>query len=119
MASLKKITIIRYLDAERRRVPNGTPGAKKVKEPSTAWYGQYKARATGKWVRVPLFTDQRASAARLGELVTADERGEVGMVDERKESREADIEQHVAAPGGDGAVPGSRSGLGNRRREAS
>ena len=75
-------------------MPKGTPGAKKVKERSTVWYGQYKVN--GKWKRVPLYTDKQASDVRLAELVKAEERGEVGLVNPHKESLERDIDEHVA-----------------------
>src|SRR4051812_10370823 len=78
MASLVKIWITRYVDKEGRRVSKGTPGAKRIKERSTVWYGQYKVN--GKWQRVPLFTDKSASAVRLAELVKGEERGEAGLV---------------------------------------
>jgi integrase len=93
MASLVKIWITRYQDKTGRRVPKGTPGAKKVKERSTVYYGQYKVR--GKWKRVPLFTDKQASSVRLAELVKAEERGEVGLVSPHKNSLERDIGEHV------------------------
>ena len=93
MASLVKIWITRYVDKEGRRVPKGTPGAKKVKERSTVWYGQYKE--AGKWKREPLFTDKPASNVRLAELVKAEERGEAGLVNPHKEAMQRDIDGHV------------------------
>lgn len=93
MASLVKIWITRYVDKEGRRVPKGTPGAKKVKERSTVWYAQYKQ--AGKWKREPLFTDKSASNVRLAELVKAEERGEVGMVNPHKEAMQREIDGHV------------------------
>src|SRR5205823_3427403 len=76
-----------------RRVSRGTPGAKKVKERSTVWYGQFKV--DGRWTRVPLFTDKSASAVRLAELVKGVERGEVGLVNPHKESLGRGIDKHV------------------------
>jgi integrase len=74
-------------------VDKETPGARKVKERSSVWYGQYKVQ--GRWTRTPLFTDKAASAARLAELVRAEERGEVGLVNPHKAALERDIDQHV------------------------
>src|SRR5215831_18897718 len=93
MASLVKIWITRYQDRTGRRVPKGTPGAKKVRERSNVWYGQYKVK--GRWTRVPLFTDKQASSVRLSELVKAQERGEVGLVNPHKDHLERDIGGHV------------------------
>ncbi len=93
MASLVKIWITRYVDKSGSRVPKGTPGAKKVKERSTVWYAQYKH--DGKWKREPLFTDKSASAVRLAELVKAEARGEVGLVNPHKAAMEAEIDGHV------------------------
>jgi hypothetical protein len=42
MASLVKIWVVCYVDDQGRRVSKNTSGAKKVKERSTNWYGQYK-----------------------------------------------------------------------------
>lgn len=94
MASLVRIWMTRYQDGDGTRVPKGTPGAIKVKERSTVWYGQYKV--AGKWKRVPLYTDKQASNVRLGELVKAHERGEVGMIDPHKEAMGRDVGEHVA-----------------------
>src|SRR5262245_11123460 len=93
MASLVKIWTTRYVDTQGRRVSKSTSGAKKVKERSTVWYGQYKVN--GKWKRVPLFTDKKASSVRLAELVKAEERGEVGLVNPHKESLQREIDAHV------------------------
>jgi integrase len=93
MASLVRIWITRYVDRKGRRVSKGAPGAKKVRERSTVWYGQYKAG--GRWKREPLFTDKSASAVRLAELVKAQERGEVGLVNPHKESLQREIDGHV------------------------
>jgi integrase len=93
MASLKKISIVRYVDSEGRRVSKSTPGATKAKEKSTVWYGQYKVN--GKWKCVPLFTDKQASRVRLAELVKAEERGEVGLINPFKEAMQREIDGHV------------------------
>ncbi len=81
MASLKKKTIVSYQDRAGSRVPKGTPGAKKVKEKSSKWYGQFKNPETGKWECVPLSTDKEASRTQLAEIVKAVERGQAGLID--------------------------------------
>jgi integrase len=93
MASLVRIWITRYTDKQGRRVPKGTPGAKKVKERSTVWYGQFKEN--GEYKRVPLFTDKTASSVRLAELVRGVERGEVGLINPLKGVLGQEIEVHV------------------------
>jgi integrase len=93
MASLVKLWITRYVDKKGRRVSKDTPGAKKTKERSNVWYGQYKV---GKqWKRVPLYTDKTASSVRLGEIVKGIERGEVGLVNPHKDALERPIDEHV------------------------
>jgi integrase len=94
MASLVKIWIVRYQDASGRRVSKNTPGARKVRERSTVWYGQYKVK--GKWTRVPLYTDKQASSTKLADLVRQEERGEAGLLNPHKEHLERDIDEHVA-----------------------
>jgi integrase len=93
VASLVKIWITRYVDKQGRRVSKNAPGAKKVKERSTVWYGQYKVG--GKWKREPLYTDKQASNVRLAEIVKAHERGEVGLINPHKESLEREVDGHV------------------------
>lgn len=95
MATVKKVNITRYLDSDGRRVPKGTPGAKKIKEKTPIYYGRYKKG--GRWVRVPLYTDKQASEIRLAEIIRAEERGEAGLVNPMKEQTEGDIERHVTA----------------------
>jgi integrase len=93
MASLVKIWITRYVDKAGRRVPKGTPGAKRVRERSNVWYVQHKV--DGKYKRVPAFTDKEASYVRLAELVKEVERGEVGLVNPLRGALEQDIDGHV------------------------
>jgi integrase len=93
MASLVKIWIVRYVDRAGHRVPKGTPGAKKVRERSSVWYGQYKVN--GRWKREPLYSDKEASRQKLAEKVKGVERGEVGLVNPHKDALERDIEHHV------------------------
>jgi hypothetical protein len=94
MASLVKIWIVRYVDKDGKRVPKGTPGARKVKERSPNWYAQVKD-ATGRWKRVPLFTDKVASQVKMAEIVANYERGEAGLVNPHKDALARPIEDHV------------------------
>src|SRR4051794_38970929 len=67
MGTVLKIQVVRYLDEQGHRVPKGTPGARKVREKSAKWYGQY-ADAHGDRRRVPLCTDKAAARQMLAEL---------------------------------------------------
>jgi hypothetical protein len=63
-----------------RRVPAGTPGAKRVVAKSSKWYGagipgQPKAK------RFPLAQDREAAQRMLDDMVRKAERGEVWMPD--------------------------------------
>jgi integrase len=93
MASLLKIWIIRYVDKQGRRVSKASPGAKRMKERSSVWYGQYKVGS--QWKRVPLYTDKTASSVRLAELVKGIERGDAGLVNPHKNALERPIDEHV------------------------
>jgi integrase len=81
MASLVKPFVVYWADKQGSKVPKGTPGAKRVKERATKWYGQYKDPQTGKWKRTPLFTDKEASRQELAKLVKALERGQTDLTD--------------------------------------
>ena len=96
MAFLEKRTFTRHLDAEGRRVPAGTDGARKVKEKSSKWYGQY-VDAEGRRCRVPLCTDKVASRQMLADLERTAERGKAGMTDPHAPHRKAPIQTHVDA----------------------
>jgi hypothetical protein len=91
MANLFKPQIVRYLDAEGKRVKKSTPGARKVKEKASKWWGKYRDPTTGKEERVPLFTDKKASQQRLNDLVKQAERAKVGLTDPK-------FEEHAQRP---------------------
>src|SRR5206468_812439 len=78
------------------RVPKGTPGARKVKEKSAKWYGQY-ADTNGDRRRVPLCTDKAAARQMLAELERDVARGKAGLVDPYEKHRKAPIIEHVDA----------------------
>jgi len=94
MASLFKPTFTRYVDPEGKRVNRDTPVARKVREKSTKWYGQY-TDADGKLQRVPLSPDKVAAGQMLADLVRQSERGKAGMKDPHEGQKLAPIEDHV------------------------
>lgn len=96
MSNIEKRTFIRYVDAEGRRVSSSTPGARKIKEKSTKWYGQF-VDAEGLRKRVPLCTDKVAARQMLAELERQSERGRVGLIDPSLEQKKAPIEDHTTA----------------------
>jgi integrase len=64
MATLVKQQVTRYLSAEGKAVPKGTPGARKVRKKSRFWYAQF-ALPGGKRERVSLGTPDKQEARRL------------------------------------------------------
>ena len=93
MSSLVRPTIVYYQDADGRRVPKETPNAKKIKKKTKNWYGQYKDLQTGKFKRIPLYTDKEASRARLTKIVAAVARGEEDMIDAYAKTRSQNIQK--------------------------
>src|SRR5262245_56824929 len=79
MASLMKPWQVRY-EKDGKRVPRGTPGAKKVKERARKWYGQ-DIPGLPRRKRVPLLSDKAVARRMLAELVRKGELGEVGLDD--------------------------------------
>jgi len=67
MGGLFKQQITTYVNEKGQRVKKGTPGARKVKQKSSKWYGQY-VDASGKRQRVPLSTDKVAARQMLAGL---------------------------------------------------
>ena len=65
-----------------KRVSRDTPGARKVKEKSTKWYGQY-TDADGKLSESPS-AGQGRGGQMLADLVREAERGKAGMTDPRE-----------------------------------
>jgi integrase len=94
MATLLKPWITRYLDANGRQVRKGTPGARKVKERSTKWYGQY-VDVDGRRRRIPLCTDKVAARQMLVALEREVQLGRAGVVDPYAGHRRAPIETHI------------------------
>jgi integrase/recombinase XerC len=71
MAKPFRITIIRYLDADGRRVPKGTLGAKKVKEKSANYYGRVPDGRGGS-EKVPLCPDHAMAKKMLTKILSDD-----------------------------------------------
>ena len=96
MGSLLKIWVIRYVDAEGRRISKGAPGARTIRERSSKWYGQFKD-VHGKRRRTPLSKDKGAALQKLAELEREVARGKAGLIDPYAVHRESSINVHVAA----------------------
>jgi integrase/recombinase XerC len=92
MARVFKKSITRYLDAEGRQVPKGTPGARKVQEKSAKWYG----RAPGAASPVPLCENKAAAQIMLSELVRKAGLATVGISDPYEQHRKRPLLDHLA-----------------------
>jgi integrase len=97
MAYVFRKTRVRYVDANGKRCPKGTPGARKRKERSPIYYGSYRDPSTGQVVPpVPLYTDKEASKRELGELVKKAERREVGLSSPYEREVKRPLAEHLA-----------------------
>src|SRR4051794_26490132 len=74
-----------------RKVPKGTPGAKKVKKKSGKWYG----RPPGSSKAVPLSTNKVAAQQLLADLVKKAEFGRAGISDPFEEHRRRPLAEHL------------------------
>jgi integrase len=92
MPRVFKQQITRYLDADGKSVPRGTPGARKVKEKSAKWYG----RVPGSRKRVPLSPNKRVAEEMLAALITRAGKAEAGIIDPFEEHRKRPLAEHVA-----------------------
>jgi integrase len=95
MASVFKLRITRYVGPDGKRTKKGTPGARRVKEKSRKWYGEYVDPA-GLTHRVPLAADKTASQAMLTDLVRQAERRASGLFDPFEEHSLRRIEAHIS-----------------------
>ncbi len=91
MNVFKKI-IVRYVDAQGRQVRKDTPGAEKVQEFSTKYYG----RVPGNPRLVPLATNKTAAELMLAQLVRQAEMEEAGIVDPFAAHRRRPLAEHLA-----------------------
>ena len=92
MARVFKKSITRYLDAEGRQVPKGTPRARKVREKSAKWYG----RAPGAARPVSLCENKAAAQIMLNELVHKAGLATVGLGDPFEAHRKRPLLEHLA-----------------------
>jgi integrase len=92
MARLFKKTITRHIDADGRRVPKGTPGARRVREKSAKWYG----RAPGAARPVPLCENKAAAQMMLNELLRKAGLATVGISDSYEAHRKRPLLEHLA-----------------------
>jgi hypothetical protein len=92
MPSVFKKSIVRYLDAEGRQVPKGTPGARRVKEKSAKWYG----RVPGATKPVPLCENKSAAQMMLNELAKKAELAKAGISDPYEQHRRRPLLEHLA-----------------------
>jgi integrase len=95
MGSLLRQQIVHHVDAAGNRVPKDTPGARKVTERTSKWYGQF-TDPSGKRHRVPLCSDKIAARQMLAKLERDAQRGEVGLTDPHAEHRKRPIAEHVS-----------------------
>src|SRR5262245_41730454 len=112
-SNLFKVTVVQYwlhdcwIDAEgrpcdrntpgarfvkSRKVPAGTPGAKKVTKKSSKWYG----RVPGSTKPVPLSTNKVAAQQLLAALVRKAELGRAGLNDPFEGHRQRPLLEHLA-----------------------
>ncbi len=80
MASLIRPWIVIYIDSAGKRVPKGTPGAKKSRERAGKWYGQGIPGLPPR-KRVPLAADKVAAQRMLEDIVRKAERGQTSLPD--------------------------------------
>ena len=77
MAWLQKKVIVRWLDAEDRRVTPNAPGARRVKVKSKNWYMCWRDGTRKRMI--PLFSDKKASEAEMRKRVAEGERRQAGL----------------------------------------
>jgi hypothetical protein len=108
MPFLVRVYRTHYADKTNKRVPKGTPGAKKVKEKSRLWYGVGIPGQPPK-KRVPLATDKEAAQRLLDNMVRDAERGTAKLPDRSAGRKalteylldfEADVALGLASKGG-------------------
>lgn len=93
MPSLQKIQYVFWHDSEGKRVPAGTPGAKKHIEESSKWYACWREGKRQK--RVPLCTDKDAAQAMMTDLMRTKDRVKARLVDPRQEHNDRNLIEHL------------------------
>jgi integrase len=94
VANLFKPTVVRYLDKSGKAVPKGTIGAKKSRQKSAKWYGQFVDHL-GIRQRVPLCENKTAAGAMLSELVRKAEMAKAGLTSPFEEHARKLLSQHI------------------------
>ena len=94
MAGTYRPTIIRYLNAQGRQVPKGTPGARRVREKSKTFWGRVPD-ANGKSRGVPLCDDADAAESMLAAMKEKAKRIKRGDIDPFEDHRERPLAEHV------------------------
>jgi integrase len=92
MTAMIQLMSTRYV-LDGKRVAPGTPGAKKVTKKSKKWYAVW--RENGKIKRQALCTDKGAAQKMLANLLTNQEKGVAGLVDETTRHMRGPIEPHI------------------------
>jgi hypothetical protein len=95
VAFLTKPWIVRYVDADGRRVGKDTPGAIQLKERAKKWYG---AGVPGwpKSKKVPIATHKATAQAYLNRMVEDALRGQAGLNDKYADHRHRPLVEHLA-----------------------
>ena len=94
MAGTYRPTIIRYLNAQGRQVPKGTPGARRVREKSKTFWGRVPD-ANGKVRSVALCDDAEAAETMLSEMKQRAKRIARGDIDPFEDHRSRPVAEHV------------------------
>jgi excisionase family DNA binding protein len=94
MAHLIKPWIVRYVDAEGRRVGKDTPGAIQIRERAKKWYGQ-GVPGWPKDKRVPIATHKATAQAYLNRMVQEALRGQAGLTDQYREHNARPLAEHL------------------------
>ncbi len=92
MSQVFKKSIVRYLDADGRQVPKGTPDARHIKAKSTKWYG----RVPGTPKPVPLSANKVVAQQMLAALINKDSLEKVHGPDPFAQHRERPLSEHMA-----------------------
>src|SRR5262245_59078257 len=94
MANLVKPWIVRWVDAEGRRVAANTPGATKTETRAKKWYAQHVPGWPSN-KRVPLATHKATAHAMLNRLVEQAVRGQAGLLDRYAGARRIPLSEHL------------------------
>ncbi len=95
MAGTYRPTIIRYLNAQGKRVTKGTSGARRVREKSKTYWGRV-ADASGKVRPVALCDDADAAETMLSEMKQRAKRIARGDIDPFEDHRQRALAEHLA-----------------------